>query len=364
VISRRDLTLLFAGFGAGALGARSSVLRTFSMSGTSIAAPDAVGWVTDFLNASYFARPPAARSLEDLRLAWAILTTRWHRSRHRRLHAHDVLAFNRAFGRRRLAGSPFATLDREALLAGAGELLGEWFPEAWSDGRRRGWGIVFEDEAERAAFRPERRLAKAPLRRLTPPVAAPEEQVWHTYDAVPARSADATCAALLDPPRWPDFGSALGRFTPLRSTGLGGQTFEIEILLRPLQRAPLLVRAYVTATKVLTRERPDELAAFAAHLDERLAAREDQRARALPPGAEALAAVELTTHDGHFIGAARSNIVLFEENGQAFVRDVGQWDPMPWHVRLAYRQAGARAQEAFWGGGSTAESMLRAFAAA
>jgi hypothetical protein len=364
VISGRDLTLLLAGFGAGTLGARSSALRTFSMSGTSIAAPDAVGWVTDFLNASYFARPPASRSLDDLRLAWAILTTRWHRSPHRRLHAHDVLAFNRAFGRSRLAASPFATLDHEALLEGASELLGGWFREAWSDRRRRGWGIVFEEEAERAAFRPERRLAMASLRRLTPPLAAPAEQVWHTYDAVPVRSAEATRDALLDPPRWPDFGSALGRFTPLRSTGLDGQTFEIEIVLRPLQRAPLLVRAYVTATKVLTREQPEKLAAFASYLDERLAARSTRGSRALPPGAEALAAVELTTHEGHMIGAARSNIVLFEESGRAFVRDVGQWDPMPWDLRVGYEHVGARAQKAFWGGGSPEESMLRAFAEA
>jgi hypothetical protein len=36
---------------------------------------------------------------------------------------------------------------------------------------------------------------------------------------------------------------------------------------------------------------------------------------------------------------------------------------MPWHLRLAYRTAGARAQQAFWGGGTPEESMLHQFAA-
>src|SRR3978361_1491138 len=67
------------------------------MSGTSISAPDAVGWVTDFLNAAYYARIPELRDVEDLRIAFAILTTRWHRHGHRRLHAYDVAAFPRRF---------------------------------------------------------------------------------------------------------------------------------------------------------------------------------------------------------------------------------------------------------------------------
>jgi hypothetical protein len=78
---------------------RARVLR---MPGSSIAAPTAVGWVTDFLNAAYFARPARERSLDDLRLAFCVLTTRWARKGGGRLGATDVLGFHRAFGPHRL----------------------------------------------------------------------------------------------------------------------------------------------------------------------------------------------------------------------------------------------------------------------
>jgi len=97
---------------------RSPPVYLARMSGTSISAPDAVGWVTDFLNAAYYARRPELRDVEDLRVAFAILTTRWHRLGHRRLHAPDMLAFHRAFFRERIldaAHTPRGRLDREQL---------------------------------------------------------------------------------------------------------------------------------------------------------------------------------------------------------------------------------------------------------
>lgn len=81
---------------------RSPVASLARMSGTSISAPDAVGWMTDFLNAAYYARRPELREVDDLRLAFAIMTTRWDQLGHRRLHAPDVLAFHRAFFRERV----------------------------------------------------------------------------------------------------------------------------------------------------------------------------------------------------------------------------------------------------------------------
>ena len=47
------------------------------MAGSSIAAPSAAAWVTDFSNAAYYARDAQEREVDDLRLAWCILTTRW-----------------------------------------------------------------------------------------------------------------------------------------------------------------------------------------------------------------------------------------------------------------------------------------------
>ena len=110
-------------------------------------------------------------------------------------------------------------------------------------------------------------------------------------------------------------------------------------------------------------ERGAELTAWAEHLNERLAAGESQGV-ALPAGAEALVGIELTSHVGHFLGAATSNVLLFEERGQAYLRDVGGWDPLPAHLELAYRTCGADAQRAFWGDGDPDDSMLQGFAAA
>src|SRR6185437_1969135 len=99
----------------------------------------------------------------------------------------DSLAFHRAFGRLRLASrdtAPRGTLDRPALMHGATRLLGDWFPAAYEDPHRRGWGIAFETPADRDAYDPTVRLRAARLGPLTPPVAPPAEQVWHTYAPV------------------------------------------------------------------------------------------------------------------------------------------------------------------------------------
>jgi hypothetical protein len=41
-------------------------LRSARMTGSSIAARDAAGWVTDFLNAGYYRRPVAERDVDDI----------------------------------------------------------------------------------------------------------------------------------------------------------------------------------------------------------------------------------------------------------------------------------------------------------
>ena len=49
------------------------------MTGSSIAGRDAAPWVTDFLNAAYYRRPVAGRQVDDLRLAFSVVTTYWYR---------------------------------------------------------------------------------------------------------------------------------------------------------------------------------------------------------------------------------------------------------------------------------------------
>jgi hypothetical protein len=329
------------------------------MAGSSIAAPGAIAWVTDFLNAAYYARDEDDRHVEDLRLAHGIITTRWARHKRGRLGAIDVLALNRAYGLQRLRRR--GRLDGEALRSGARTLIGEWFPEAWNDDERRAYGIAFPSVAERRAFRPERRLERAALKPLTPPLRAPAEQRWATYDPVPLPNPDAALALLTDPPRWPDIGCANGRFTPLRSTGLLQQTFEIEVVAEPTPRSPVFTRGYVTCTEPHFGDGADGKppAEAAAELCERYRQGAGAGARPLlTEDAEPLALVVLTTHEGHFLGKALSHLLVWRDGEGAWIRDVGAWDPLTPHLAAAYRAAGREAQEQFWGPAPEERSML------
>ncbi len=328
------------------------------MAGTSVAAPTSAGWVTDFYNAAFYARPHDERDVADLRLATGIIATRWHMLG-RRLGIRDLVGFHRAFGRHRLRRrrSGFGQLSRGELLDGASQLIGEWFPGAWEDDDRRAYGIAFPHSHARLAFSPESRLRKGALAASSPPAVPPSEQVWSTYAPVEVPSAARAVALLMQPERWPDFASALGRFTPVRSGGLLGQTFEIEVVVPTLPRLSILTRGYVTATRLETWE---ELPGLEAMLDE---LSHGLGTPSIPPGSRAVAACELTTHEGHFIGPARSRLVVWEEpDGRAFIRDIGSWDPMRWPVATTFRHGGRAAQHAFWGEGRPEESMLHQLA--
>ncbi len=345
---------------------RSPPVYVARMTGTSISAPDAVGWVTDFLNAAYYARRPELRDVEDLRIAFAILTTRWHQLGHRRLHAPDVLAFHRAFFRERIVDSahtPRGTLDGEQLFAGAARLIGPWFEQAYEDDERRAHGIVFETLQERDAYKPEYRLRHAKLGELTPPVNPRKEQVWHTYNPVPIASAPRTLAALARPERWPDFASDLGRFTAVRSGGLGGQSFEIEVISALTPRTPAILRGYVSVTRFFTlADDPDELAHYAARLSELMVRYGRDEPPAYPPGCTPLAAICLDTHEGHFMGRGRNRLLAYELDGRAYLRAAGTWDDMPVTLEQAYRTQGRKAQQAFWGDARPESSMLEQIA--
>lgn len=338
------------------------------MSGTSICARDAVGWATDFLNAAYYARRPEMRDVEDLRIAFAILTTRWHRLGPRRLHAHDVVAFHRAFFRARLheaAGSPRGTLDRGQLLDGAQRLLGPWFRDAYADPARRAHGIAFETADERAAYRPELRLRHARLGPPTPPQRPRREQMWHTYPPVALASAQRTLEALARPETWPDYASDLGRFTAVRGGGLAGQTFEIEVISALTPRTPAILRGYVSVTRFLTRdEHEQDLERYATRLSELMVRFGRDEPPAYPPGCRPLGVICLDTHAGHFMGRARNRLLAYELDGREYLRAAGTWDDLPVTLEQAYRSAGRKAQQAFWGDERPESSMLHQIARA
>ena len=344
---------------------RSPGVWLVRMSGTAISAPDGAGWVTDFVNAAYYARSPELRDVEDLRIALAILTTRWHRGGHHRLHAHDVVAFHRAFVRARLSNSaraPRGTLDREQLLDGATRLLGPWFAAAYHDDERRAHAIAFENDADRASYEPEHRLRHAKLGEPTPPRNPLDEQVWHTYDPVPAPSAERVMSWLIRPETWPDYASDLGRFTPVRSGGLEGQAFEIEIVTALTPRTPAFLRGYVTVTRIVGLADRSETQPYADELNELMVRIGRNQPPPFPPGCTPRLAIELTTHEGHFMGRGRNRLLLYEQDGQAFLRAAGTWDDMSITLETAYRSAGRHAQQAFWGDEHPESSMLHQIA--
>jgi hypothetical protein len=199
--------------------------------------------------------------------------------------------------------------------------------------------------------------------RLTPESAPPEEQTWHTYPAVEMPSAEAVIGALTRPETWPDYASEIGRFTPLREGGLLDQTFEIEVAAGTESGRPIFTRGYVTITQLVTPDDPAALREYFEELEDGLARYGDDEPRAVPEGGTPIVGFDLTTHEGHFMGSGHNRLVLFEHEGRTWVRAVGTWDPMPWHLDQAYRIAGREAQHAFWGqGGVERLSMLHQLA--
>jgi hypothetical protein len=77
---------------------RSDAASTARLAGSTVASPAAATWITDLLNAAYFARDPADRDVADLRLAFTIVTTHWAEHGMQRLGAKEIGGFLQAFG--------------------------------------------------------------------------------------------------------------------------------------------------------------------------------------------------------------------------------------------------------------------------
>jgi hypothetical protein len=325
----------------------SGPVRIMRMGGWSIAAPGAAAWMTEFLNAAYYARPADARTVDDLRLATCVLTTFWARHGGRRLGIRDLPAFHRAFGlaRSRAGG----LLDRDALLRGGARLLGDWFPGAYPDPRLRAHGVAFPSPEERDAFDPSLRVARAPVGPLDPPQEPPAERQWSTYPPVGLPRLEAALRFLADPARWPDMGCAAGHFTAVRRGALRANTFEIDVSAALVPRAPMFTRAFVSCTAL--HRRGDALARGVAALREHVP--EPLPARGVPR-----VLIRLTSHQGHFLGRVHSHLVVYEHDGAGFIRDIGCWDQLPAHLGAAYAAAGRDAQASFWGPEPEELSML------
>ena len=228
---------------------RASALGFARMSGSSIAGRDAAGWVTDFLNAAYYQRPPQRRDVDDLRLALAILTTL--------LGRQAATAGSRAPTLRRVPPRLRAPRASTRPVRPRGDAR----PRAAARrrraaarrlvrGRRRpttrgaAGGSPSQTRRARAPTTPTIRLRARPRRRAhAAERAPPDEQVWHTYAPVempsaggrrrrcsrgprrgrttrPSSAASRRCARAASPGRrsrsrsWPAFAPRLARSSP------------------------------------------------------------------------------------------------------------------------------------------------------
>ena len=137
---------------------RTGPLRFARMTGSSIAGRDAAPWVTDFLNAAYYRRAADERDVDDLRLAFCILTTYWYRDAPSAGCTSPTSPRSTAPSARS-ASAPTSSRARDAeprAAAGAAPaaLIGDWFPDAYADDARRGWGIAFPTVAGARRLRP------------------------------------------------------------------------------------------------------------------------------------------------------------------------------------------------------------------
>ena len=339
-------------------------LKTVRQAGSTLAAPTAGLWITDLLNAAYYAKPAEQRDLVDLRLASSIVTTFWYEQGQRRLQARDVLRFHDALGTARLqrSGGHAGTLDTDALITGGNRLFGAWFADAARDPDLQGWGIVFQSVEDKERYVPELRLEPVELGPLAPPQAPMDEQVWQTFPPVEVADAEVAVEALLAVERWPEYTSELGRMTALRRQGLDRQTFEIEVVGFPGPRLPVFLRAYVTVQNLVTAEHEDARDQWLTQLRLGFASRPEPSP--VPEGAEVHLAFDLVAHEGHFMGNAKNQLIVYSHDGRSYVRATGIWDPMPWHLGELYDQVGRWNQQAFWGMASPEQSMLHQLAAA
>ena len=364
-----------AGVAAGAGLARalgSGPARVARMAGSTIAAPDAAGWITDFLNAAYFrrARRPAARATSTTCASRsAVVTTRWHAQGHRRLRAADVVAFHRAFGRDRFLdglalaagdarprpaprrrGAAARPLVRGRLRRRRAARLGDRVPDGRGEGRLPARGPPGRRAARRAHAA---RGAAGPADLAHVPAGAGAVGRRRRRRAL----APGDVAGLRQRDR------ALHR--RCGTGGLAGQTFEIEVVAGAAAGRPVLhPRLRHDHARRLGRDDPAALRAYVDELEEGLRASARDEPRVVPEGGEPLLAFDLTTHEGHFMGrGAQPAACSSSRTGAPFVRAAGTWDPMPWHLDQAYRRAGRDAQHAFWGQGAIeAQTMLHQLA--
>ena len=186
--------------------------------------------------------------------------------------------------------------------------------------------------------------------RSRPRARAAARAIFHTYPPVEMPSADAVIGALAKPETWPDYASAIGRFTPLRAGGLAGQTFEIEVAAGTEAGRPVFQRGYVTITRAASKEDPDDLRAYVDDVNDGLA-RSGERARG-SRGRRPGLRLRPDAPRGPLHGSRQQPACsCTSRTGARSCARRGRGRRCPGTSRAPTRCAGREAQHAFWGQG-------------
>ena len=214
----------------------------------------------------YYRRPEDQRDVDDLRLAFAILTTYWDRHGPGGSARSTPSRFHRAFGARPLPDGHRQRAARHAGPRAAARRRRAPARRLVPGGLRRPraprLGHRLRD-GRRARGATTRRAACAPPRSARSRRRRPrrrDEQVWHTYAPVAMPSAEGVVAALTRPETWPDYAT---RARPLHAAAAGrARGPDLRDRGRGRHRAPaarVYTRGYVTITRLVTPDDPEAL---------------------------------------------------------------------------------------------------------
>ena len=226
-------------------------------------------------------------------------------ARQRRLHGRDVVGFHRAFGRERIGTAVTArgTLDRDQLLAGAARLLGDWFPDASRTTRAA---------AGASRSRPPRRVRRTTRasacashgsarsrRARSRPSSRSGTRTRRSRSPARTRSS-ARCSRPRPGPTTRARSVASRRCAAAGSPGRRSRSRS-----RPGPRpAARCSRAATSRSRgCVTPDDEADLRAYVDELNDGLARFGRDEPPAVPGGAQPIVGFDLTTHEGHFIGA-------------------------------------------------------------
>ena len=307
-------------------------------------------------------RSPDERDVDDLRLAFGILTTRWHRLG-RRLRAHDVARLPPRVRRRRGFAGARAALGRSRASSCSRARSGcsaPGSPTPTRDPARARLGHrVPRPPPSAPRTSPSGGSRDAALGRAHAAAARRREQAGTTYPAVPLPSARRRARGARPSPRaGPTSAARSGASPPLRSGGLAGP----DVRDRGRRASPRRARRCSRAAMSPRPRCSTTPAAIAAALEPAAAGLGGAAAAAGRDPAAAAAADHARGPLPRLCRVARGRVGAGRAPRSSATSASGTRCPRT--LPCPFRLAGRAAQSSFWGGGAPEDSMLHQLALA